>query len=107
MLDTNMPLQEWVSNNETFNLLYRLDIPITQNVLGVIWEPYTDTLQITPGDKVTNKTSWKFTKRKVLSLMSSLFDPLGWLIPLNIKSKIFLQVLWKSKVGWDQPISKE
>ena len=56
MLDANMPLQEWVSNIKTFNLLYKLDIPITQNVLGVTWEPYTDTLQITPGDKLMNKT---------------------------------------------------
>ena len=35
MLDANMTLQEWVSNNDSFNLLYRLDIPITQNILRV------------------------------------------------------------------------
>ena len=33
MLDANMPLQEWVSNSDSFNLLYRLDIPITQNLV--------------------------------------------------------------------------
>ena len=47
--EANMPLQEWVSIDKTFNLLYRLDILITQNVLGVSWEPHTDNLQITPG----------------------------------------------------------
>ena len=62
MLDANMPLQEWVSNSNTFNLLYRLDIPITQNVLRVSWEPRADTLHITPGDKLMNATSRKFTK---------------------------------------------
>ena len=40
MLDANMPLQEWVSNDETFNLLYLLDIPITKeysrNLMGTI-----------------------------------------------------------------------
>ena len=71
MLDPNMPLQKWVGNNETFNLLYRLGIPIIQNVLGLTWEPYTETLQITPGDRIMNETSWEFTKRKVLSLISS------------------------------------
>ena len=107
MLDANMPLQEGVSNDKTFNLLHRLDTLITQNVLGVTWEPYRDTLQITPEDKLINETSWKFTKRKVLSLISSLFDLLGWLSPLIIKGRIFLQTLWKSKVGWDQPLSEQ
>ena len=59
------------------------------------------------GDKLINETSWKFTKRKVLSLISSLFDPLGWLSLFSIKGRIFLQTLWKSKVGWDQPLSKQ
>ena len=35
ILEANMPLQKWVSNNQTFNLPYRLDIPVTQNVLSV------------------------------------------------------------------------
>ena len=90
MLESNMPLQEWVSNDETFNLMYRLDIPITQNILGISWEPYTDTLQITPGDKLMNVTSRKFMIRKVLSLISNLFDPLSWLSPLSIRGRIFL-----------------
>ena len=107
MLEANMPLQEWVSNDETFNLLYRLDIPITQGVLGVSWEPHTDTLQITPGDKLMNATSRKFTKRKVLPLISSLFDPLGWLSPVSIRGRIFLQTLRKHKVGWDQEILEQ
>ena len=107
MLDANMPLQEWVSNSNSFNLLYRLDIPITQNILGVSWEPRTDTLHITPGDKLMNVASRKFTKRKVLSLISSLFDPHGWLSPLSIRGRIFIQTLWKNKVGWDQEIPKQ
>ena len=104
MLDANMPLQEWVSNSNYFNLLYRLVIPITQNILGVSWEPRADTLHITPGDKLMNAASGKFTKQNVLSLISSLFDPHGWLSPLSIKGRIFLQTLWKNKVGWDQEI---
>ena len=54
-----------------------------------------------------NAASGKFTKRKVLSLISSLFDPLGWLSPLIIRGRIFLQALWKSKVGWDQELPEQ
>ena len=35
MNQASMPLQEWVSNNEYFNFLYQLAVPITQNVLGI------------------------------------------------------------------------
>ena len=107
MLDTNTPLQEWVSNSEPFNLLYRLDVSITQNILGVSWELRADTLHITPGDKLMNAATGKFMKRKVLVLISSLFDPLGWLSPLSIRGRIFLQTLWKNKVGWDQELPEQ
>ena len=36
MNQASMPLQEWVSNNEYFNFMYHLTIPITQNVLGLV-----------------------------------------------------------------------
>ena len=62
MLEANMPLQEGVSNNQSFNLLFRLDMQIAQNVLGLNWEPHTENLQVTPGDKIMNDTNWKFTK---------------------------------------------
>ena len=44
MNQASMPLQEWVSNDEYFNILYQLAEPITQNVLGNIMEPYTDNM---------------------------------------------------------------
>ena len=77
MNQASMPLQEWVSNNEYFNSLYQLAVPITQNVLGISWNPYTDNMNIVVGEKLTHEDSWRYTKRKVLSLVSSVFDPLG------------------------------
>ena len=107
MLEANMPLQEWVTYNGTFNLLYRLDILITQNILRVSWELHTDTLQIIPGDKLMNETSGKLSKQKVLSLISSLFDLLVWLSPLSIRGRSFLQTLWQNKVVWDQELPEQ
>ena len=95
MSDANIPLQEWVSNNQSLNLLYRLDILVAQNVLELSWEPHADNLFVTPRDKIMDDTSWKFTKRKVLYLISSLFNLLGLLSPLSTKSRIFLQTLEK------------
>ena len=107
MNQASMPLQEWVSNNEYFNFLYQLAVPITQNVLGISWNPYTDNMNIVIGEKLILEDSWRFTKRKILSLVSSVFDPLGWVSPLTVRRKIFLQALWKEKVGWDQTLNAE
>ena len=44
------------------------------------------------------------TKRGVLSIVSSLFDPLGFLSPFVFSAKILLQDLWRDKIPWDQEI---
>ena len=49
-----------------------------------------------------NKTA---SRRNILSVMSSVFDPLGLAAPYVLKAKIILQELCKEKVDWDEPIS--
>ena len=51
------------------------DIPI-ERALGILWKPETDTFHI----KYTLK-SVLTTKRGILSLISSIFDPLGFIAP--------------------------
>ena len=91
MNQSSMPLQEWVSNNEHLNFLYL----------------HTDHMNIVVGEKIIQEDSWKFTKRKILLLVSCVFDPLGWVRPLTVGGKIFIQTLWKEKVGWDQTLNEE
>lgn len=49
-------------------------------------------------------SSFTPTKRSALSRVAQLFDPLGWLAPVTIVGKIFIQNLWKSQIGWDDPL---
>ncbi|XP_075152559.1 uncharacterized protein LOC142226424 [Haematobia irritans] len=42
-----------------------------------------------------------FTKREVLSVIASLFDPAGWLGPVIITAKVLMQQIWADKTGWD------
>ena len=107
MNQASMPLQEWVSNNEHFNSLYQLAVPVTQNVLGISWNPNTDNMNIVVGEKLIHEDSWRYTKRKVLSLVSSIYDPLGWVSPLTVRGKMFIQTLWKEKMGWDQNLNPD
>jgi hypothetical protein len=48
-----------------------------------------------------------YTKRIILSGMSRLFDPLGWLAPVIVVAKILIQSLWKLYVGWDEVLPIE
>ena len=107
MNEASMPLQEWVSNNDHFNSLYQLVVPVTQNVLGISWNPITDNMNVVVGESLIQEESWRYTKRKVLSLVSNIYDPLGWVSPLTVRGKMFMQTLWKEKMGWDQKLDPD
>ena len=47
------------------------------------------------------------TKRNVISLIGRFYDPLGFLSPVTICFKVFMQELCKSKLSWDQLLEGE
>lgn len=107
----NFPLQKWISNNPTVidsipadKRIYAPTIPIEETILvhalGLAWRPSHDQFCFTlklPPEAVT-------TKRIALSTVAKLFDPLGFLSPVIIRAKIFIQELWSIKIGWDDPL---
>ena len=73
----------------------------TERALGVSWEIKNDTFsfQIKQDQK-------PFTRRGLLSIVASLFDPLGLVAPVTLSAKMLFQRLCKEKMGWDEPMSK-
>ena len=69
--------------------------------LGIRWNPNPDQLGFT----VALDKGAPFTKRQILSEVSRLFVPLGWLSQTTIQYKSFVQLLWMDKLSWDQPLS--
>lgn len=67
--------------------------------LGLEWKLQTDTLvfQLQLDDK-------PFTRRGILSVLNSIYDPLGFLTPLLISGKILLREISPGGTNWDQPI---
>jgi hypothetical protein len=75
--------------------------------LGIRWNTETDQFQFKFADPDPTPLSKPYTKRRVLSEMSTLFDPLGWLSPVMVQSKILMQTLWKITAGWDDTLPDE
>ena len=68
------------------------DISI-ERALRILWNPETDTFHV----KYTLKPVLA-TKGGILSLISSIFDPLGPIAPALIEPKCIIQQLWKTKI---------
>ncbi|XP_055605085.1 uncharacterized protein LOC129753308 [Uranotaenia lowii] len=113
-------IPSWQSNSE--HLLKRVGVTTgdemksfaiekttkTERVLGMMWVPSedvfvfsadfrTDLLPLLSGET-------RPTKRQVLQVVMSLFDPLGIVACYTIHGKILIQSIWRSGILWDDPI---
>ncbi|XP_026740536.1 uncharacterized protein LOC113502962 isoform X1 [Trichoplusia ni] len=72
--------------------------------LGLIWDPKEDTFRF---ELKIELTKTPVTKRSLLSDISKLFDPLGWLSPLSTRLKIIFQNVWLRNIKWDDPLPED
>lgn len=68
-------------------------------LLGIQWIPSKDvfTNRMQPPER-------PITKRSILSTTATIFDPLGWVTPVVLFAKAFLQQLWLLKTDWDDEL---
>lgn len=82
-----------------------------ERILGLWWNPETDNFTFSMNCYKVNPEIIKCTKiptkREALKLTMSVFDPLGFLSPLVVRFKIFLQQIWRIGIGWDDTITQE
>ncbi|CAG7829074.1 unnamed protein product [Allacma fusca] len=108
-------LSKWVSNSEqvmqSVPIEHRgnqtpIDIESESctKTLGLQWHPVTDSYAFKVEPLIFVEV---ITKRAVLSDTAKLFDPLGLLCPVTILPKLFMQVLWKENLGWDEQIRSD
>lgn len=107
-------LQKWASNNRKFENYVQKTYDNPDNfytiksdnnivkTLGLIWNKDTDNFQYTIN--LPDQSNSMVTKRVILSDISRLFDPMGWLSPVIIVAKIMIQQLWLAGVAWDQNV---
>ncbi|XP_058817188.1 uncharacterized protein LOC131680495 [Topomyia yanbarensis] len=104
-------MRNWISNSanvqaEAKNLSIG-DENATEKVLGMWWDTVTD--------HFTYKLSARYaqdllsghqrpTKREVPRMLMMIFDPLGIIAHFLMFLKVLLQEIWRSGIGWDDPI---
>ena len=79
----------------------------TQSALGMKWNIEDDKFVWEISDKLMSATTKKpVTRRSIVSVVYSLFDPLGFIAPFIMKAKLILQMLSRKKIGWDEPLEE-
>ena len=81
--------------------LDRENLPI-ERALGVLWDVQPDTFKF----KINMKEKPP-TRRGLLSMVSSIYDPLGFVGPYVLLAKMLFQELCRRKVGWDDRMSQD
>ncbi|XP_060810689.1 uncharacterized protein LOC106143274 [Amyelois transitella] len=74
-------------------------------IVGIAWNRRTD--EFGYNIKISSDAPAPETKRKVISEICRLYDPLGWIAPYVIIAKIFIQKLWIAGLGWDDKLPEE
>lgn len=109
-------LNKWVSNsyqvletipeNHRAAIVKQLDLDLDkqplERALGIQWDIRND--KFTFRVAVKNKAP---TRRNILSVVSSIYDPLGVLAPFTLQAKQILQKLCQERLGWDDTIPDE
>ena len=76
-----------------------LDALTDDRALGVCWRVHEDHLSFQ-----VQRMDQPLTKRGILSMLSSVYDPLGLASPFMLKARRIVQNLCRTKIGWDEPI---
>ena len=111
-------LKKWISNNDAVTEAIPGDLqsisitkqvemePNTEgsSVLGLQWTVINDSLQVCRGKN--NEVEALITQRKILSLVSSIFDPIGFFAPFSVLMRRLLKGIWtKNGQHWDNEMA--
>ena len=97
-----------VSGEETFTQVTLGDNQkLQQNelkVLGIKWNTSEDQLRFNFESIIKAAENREQNKRGIVSKIGRFYDPMGFVSPVVIKFKVFMQALCEAKIGWDELI---
>lgn len=75
----------------------------TVKTLGMLWDPHNDQFRFV-ADIFDEDNANPITKQFILSQMSKLFDPVGFVAPIIVLFKVLMQKIWARKLEWTAPL---
>ncbi|XP_060745195.1 uncharacterized protein LOC132858752 [Tachysurus vachellii] len=113
LAESNLKLHKLASNSKEVmrafpsedyaNSLKELDLGVgslpMQRSLGLLWNLDTDCFNFH-----VQQDSKPYTRRGLLSVINSLYDPLGFVAPITIQGKVLLRELTENVAEWDAPL---
>ncbi|XP_045501426.1 uncharacterized protein LOC123698718 [Colias croceus] len=107
-------MQKWSSNDTNFlskigkdkmsDDFVRIKSDNQFKVLGLSWNRETDNFEYTIN---LPDGQHPVTKRQILSDIARLYDPIGWIAPVVVKAKIYIQKVWKAGLDWDANLTED
>ncbi|KAJ8377289.1 hypothetical protein AAFF_G00261380 [Aldrovandia affinis] len=97
-----MSIPEEQRAKETKNLDLSSEALPVERALGIQWDTETDAF--TYSIKLPDKP---MTRRGILAVVNSIYDPLGLLALVILPAKLLLKDLCKEQSGWDEDISEK
>ena len=110
-------MKKWISNNDAVTNAIPVDLKSLSNtkqvevepntegssVLGLQWTVIDDSLQVCRG--ANKEFEAPITQKKILSLVSSVFDLIGLFAPFSVHMRRLLKGIWtKNGQHWDNEV---
>lgn len=108
--DNRKTADDGVTNEEETYAKLTLGSEISKScpkVLGLPWDCENDLICFSFEKIVAKAQEIRPTKRSLLSLLASMFDPLGIISPVIVCIKMLFQELCRDNVGWDDKLEKK
>ena len=120
MLEGGFVLRKWNSNDDDLkNMISKSErdvygltdhvIKSENKVLGIKWSSSNDSLIFGVGGVVENAIEYDgpITKRHMLKVTASHYDPMGILSPILVQSKCIIQEAYRMKLCWDDEVDND
>ncbi|GBN52833.1 hypothetical protein AVEN_40770-1 [Araneus ventricosus] len=78
-----------------------------QMVLGLSWDVVSDEFSCKLPANTDCAQEKPVTKRVLLSVINSVYDPIGFTVPALLLPKLLMQEAWRGKIGWDEVLPVE
>ncbi|GFS48340.1 integrase catalytic domain-containing protein [Trichonephila inaurata madagascariensis] len=100
MIEGAFELRCWASNNSK-------EDQDMQMVLGLSWDVVSDELSCKLPSNLDCTQERPVTKRVLLSVINSVYDPIGFTAPALLLPKLLMQKARRGEIGWDEVLPLE